>query len=463
MRRVSPTAFWVAAAGLAVGASRWVLRARLPDDWDSIGFVRAVRDFDLARLQPHFPGYPVYVALTRVLDGALNNPLDAATAVSALAAAATAIGIWRLAGGLSGVRAGWCALCLYAAASLPLLLGGAALSDGTATAFAVLAFTGLRARRPALGGIAIALMVGTRLSYWPLGLSWLIFLRRGQRREVLAALAGAALGTVGWLVPLASHVGLGALWKMGRTHALGHFTEWGGSIATQPSLALRASRFARDLFYDGFAPQPIAFAGAALIAAAIVVLAVRAKRPSRNALVEAALLCGPYALWVFFAQNVVAQPRHLLPLVVAAIIALGCAAAARPLLGLALCAACAAASFPLALTRVREAPAAAQAADWVSGAYPPSEVVVIGGRAIRFFNLRDPAIVTRERTWLSEVDVELERLNVLPPHILVTDEVEPDPQRAPRLSEVKNFCRDPRLDRAQPCVKILEYGRGRAP
>ena len=51
-------------AGVAlIGASRYALRARLPDDWDAAGFALALERFDLASLQPHFPGYPVYVAL----------------------------------------------------------------------------------------------------------------------------------------------------------------------------------------------------------------------------------------------------------------------------------------------------------------------------------------------------------------------------------------------------------------
>jgi len=28
----------------------------MPDDWDGVGFVESVRDFDLARFRPHPPG-----------------------------------------------------------------------------------------------------------------------------------------------------------------------------------------------------------------------------------------------------------------------------------------------------------------------------------------------------------------------------------------------------------------------
>ena len=81
------------ASALAIFVLRFVLRARVPDDYDSIGFVLALDDFDLARMQPHAPGYPVYVALGRALHFLGLDPLAAAIAVSAAASSATACGL----------------------------------------------------------------------------------------------------------------------------------------------------------------------------------------------------------------------------------------------------------------------------------------------------------------------------------------------------------------------------------
>src|SRR5690348_14579429 len=122
-------------------------RPHAADSWDEVGFMRAVHDFDLAAFQPHFPGYPVYVALCKLVR--------VPALVSATASAATALALWRLAGGGgsgaggsgsgaggSGAggggsgAAGWIALALWAGALGPWLAGGAALSDATAVAFA---------------------------------------------------------------------------------------------------------------------------------------------------------------------------------------------------------------------------------------------------------------------------------------------------------------------------------------
>ena len=75
----------VLAASIAIAAIRWMSRARLPDDYDSIGFTRAIERYDLAALRPHFPGYPVYVALGKLAAAAGVAPLTALTLVSALA------------------------------------------------------------------------------------------------------------------------------------------------------------------------------------------------------------------------------------------------------------------------------------------------------------------------------------------------------------------------------------------
>ena len=89
-----------------MGLSRFLLRARTPDDYDSIGFVLALDRYDLTRQQPHFPGYPVYVALARGARAVLVQPLDAAAAISAVAAGATAWGLYVIGRRVGGSRVG---------------------------------------------------------------------------------------------------------------------------------------------------------------------------------------------------------------------------------------------------------------------------------------------------------------------------------------------------------------------
>jgi hypothetical protein len=448
---------------VAIAGARWLGRARLPEDYDQVGFVRAVEHYDLAALQPHFPGYPVYVALTKLAHALGLAPLCAATAVSAIASGATGWALWRIARALGGPRAGFIAIGLWSVAWLPALLGGAALSDATATALIALGFAALTCdgRAAAAGGAALlALALGVRASDWPFALSFALTIASTRRAEMGAALAGAAAGLVSWLVPFCAFVGGRSLLALGRTHLTGHFAEWGGSIVTRPDLGERAFAFVRALVYDGLFAQPWALA----LAPVVLLAGFRWERgqSGRRAIAPVLLLAAaPYGLWAFFAQNVIDQPRHLLPVVAAVTVAIAAKLGERPRTGAALCALGLAATLPLALSRVRVPPAAAQAAAYVQARWPErNQAIVFGSRSMRLFSWVAPALLTRTRGWLSEVDVDLQRVDVLPSVVLVTDELTGDAARARRLREVARFCRDPRIDRQQPCLNLREYELG---
>ncbi|MDP9148513.1 MAG: hypothetical protein M3O36_01015, partial [Myxococcota bacterium] len=73
-----------------------------PDDWDGVGFVESIRDFDLARFRPHPPGYPVYVALLRVVAAVVRDPTRAATLTSVLSGVAVVALVWCAARRVAG-------------------------------------------------------------------------------------------------------------------------------------------------------------------------------------------------------------------------------------------------------------------------------------------------------------------------------------------------------------------------
>ena len=453
----------LAASGLVV-ALRWACRARMVDGWDDASFVLAVERFDLARFSPHFPGYPVYVVLCKCAHTLGLAPLDACLAVSALAGGVTAIALHRIGVTLGGARAGWCALGLWAGAFLPWLLGGSALSDGTAAALfaAALALAIAEPPRPLLAGALAGLMMGARLSYAPLAMglcAWTIL----RRRERLArTVVGLLAGTLAWLIPFVALVGPRALWAIGRAHLVGHFTDWGGSVVTDPSLASRAFASARDLFYDSLFPSTAGLVLAALLIAACLVM----RRPTRRLLTSALLLAGPYALWAFVGQNVVEQPRHLLPLVVIAILGLAWIAAARVMTAIAIVALAFLFGAPLAIAHATQRPSWRQILDALESAHPgaaPKEVALLGTASLRMIGsaalLDGAALVTREAHSLGEVDGALERLPILPRHPWLTSEIAGAgaPTRVARPLSSLTQCRDARLDRAHACMTVFEY------
>jgi len=433
----------LAAAVVALAALRFITRGPAADSWDAVGFMNAVHDFDLAAFQPHFPGYPVYVALCKVV----RDP----QLVSAIASAATALALWRLGG---AGRGGWIALGLWAGALSPWLTGGAALADATATALVAAAFAALTfdgAGAALLGGVALALTLGTRVSYWPLALSFALVVARWRPpRDRLPALAGFVAATLAWLIPFVAVVGLPELVALGRVHLAGQFADWGGSIATRPNVAARALAFVRDLAYDGLWPNVFA------LVAALIGCAFLARRPSPRARALAAAVVVPYALWAFFAQNILEQPRHLLPLVAVACVAIGRAAVLRPLVGVELVALAFAASTPLVVRR--GPPAAAVVAERAAARYG-RDVVVFARRSARVMQAAEPTLQAHTADRVSEILGTLERLAVLPRHVLFVAEelADDDPSRTRPADGSLHFCRDPRVDRQSPCVTLRSY------
>src|SRR5688500_2431862 len=90
-------------------AAAW-LAAHLPylapslEDIDSINFALGLREFDVARHQPHPPGYPVYIALGRASLAAVHA---AAPGIDQVRAEAVALAFWSAVAGAVALVAAW--------------------------------------------------------------------------------------------------------------------------------------------------------------------------------------------------------------------------------------------------------------------------------------------------------------------------------------------------------------------
>jgi hypothetical protein len=463
---------WLAVICVAVIATRWLARANTPDDPDSFGFVRGMSQrYDLQALQPHFPGYPVYIALGRILCLVGVSGLNAASAISAFSSGLACFGLFVCARNLFGARAAFAALALYAVAWLPWFLGGGAQSESLALALTLLAYASLLAPkpRPAVAGVLAGLVLGARASYWPLILSlvvmaWYTLHSREHRAWMLA---GFGFGGLAWAIPFLAVVGIRPLFDLGTEHVRGHFGWWGGSIATQPNLLGRAHAFFRDWLFDGFAPSAWALAGVlAITVGALWRFRLNAAARSKEgtlgpATMLIAAVLAPYALWVFLAQNVAEQPRHVLPLIVGSFLPLG-AVLARNLMALGAALALAiVANVPLVIERHRTPPAAGQAAQWIELHADRAETAIMADRSWRFFDAL-PGVIVRKHAWLSEVVVDLARFQHYPSAIWLTTEIDlhsggGEEVPVPSLWTVEegpSFCRDVRIDRAQPCLGL---------
>ena len=201
------------ALGLAVLTllSRWPYRARMLYNWDAVQFALALREFDIAKHQPHPPGYLLYVGLGRLVNAWLGDPTLTYVALAMLFSAGTTFVVYALARRLYDRATAVVAASLLAVSPLFWFYGSVGLTYA-AEAFAAsivawFAYATLGGSVPHLygGAVALGLTAGIRqsvllllLPLWGGAALWGI---RSRRRLMMAA--GVLLASVlAWLVPL---------------------------------------------------------------------------------------------------------------------------------------------------------------------------------------------------------------------------------------------------------------------
>ena len=186
------------------------------EDLDSINFALGVRQFDVARHQPHPPGYPVFIALSKISTSVLRGLGVSAPAPRGLA-------IWSAMGGALAIPAmflflsalerrralAWWATLVAAASPLYWFNALRPLSDmsGFAAAAWAIALIALRTDRSVVAGAALAgLAIGIRSQSAVLTAPLLAFVLLSPgaitpRARLTAALA-LPIAALVWGVPL---------------------------------------------------------------------------------------------------------------------------------------------------------------------------------------------------------------------------------------------------------------------
>lgn len=307
-----------------VVATRLMTSVHYIADPDSLRFALGLIEFDLASLQPHFPGYPVFIGLARLV--AITG-LSMGTTFALVGSIATLI----LIGGFLGLNRtriaspeGILAMFLITFSPMIWLMADRYMPDLLGAAVALVAIVLLvrddyRSRGGLLLGIGlVGLLCGIRLSYAPLLLLPVIvgFIRVDRK---IAAAGVFALGLLVWFVPMVLDTGFEGLVDAARTQTAGHFTDFGGTIETTPDLDDRRVAVIEAIVADGLGGywsgrHPVTL----LTLIGLVVLFARGvweiffREP--EGLLIVVLSIAVYLAWILLYQNVIYQPRHVLPL-----------------------------------------------------------------------------------------------------------------------------------------------------
>jgi len=320
----SPFEPWLWA--LFVGLCRLPLFPQTEQDVDGANFARAVEHFDLSAWAPHPPGYPVFIAAGKAIHAVfLDDPARALAGVSLLAAMVTIAAVFSVFVRVFDCATARLTVCLFLASPLLTLFSVRPLSDGLgmALAWSTLALA-LQARATssdwfaAAALVVAALLPGVRASAIPFILPSVFVALFGARRKGLVLLA-AITALIAYIAPFLLLVDTQVLFGRTLAHAHGHFSDYGGSIGSNPDPVARFLGLVRAFWahalggvWENRPTHTLLTSASLFLLAPFLRFRLRELNGSARILLWSA---GIYGLWIILGQNIIEQPRHVLPLV----------------------------------------------------------------------------------------------------------------------------------------------------
>lgn len=304
-------------------ASRLLSSIYYIEDPDSLRFVLGVLDYDVSKMQPHFPAYPVFCFIAKALYVVTGRYALSFSLIGGLATFAIIYFTLRIARIKVVESFGLALVFMLFFNPLLWLMSNRYMPDllGVALCLSACLFVSKRNKMTAQIGFFIAgLLLGVRLSYAPFVLPSLLWSLWISKHKWWLLSAGIA-GIVAWLIPLVYITGWDSLIVAGQMQTAGHFSEFGGTVTTEPDYGFRATKLLEGLWADGFSLYWLGrhwvTMGAAIMLLGMITmcwqdLVERFNKISlRNSLFWGCVL---YLTWIFFFQNVIYKSRHVLPL-----------------------------------------------------------------------------------------------------------------------------------------------------
>lgn len=323
---------WAVVLIICIG-SRLLSTIYYIEDLDSLRFALSMVDYDVAKLQPHFPAYPVFCCIAKLLYAITGRYAVAFSLIGGLSTFFTCYWTLKIAAIRVKTPVGIATVFVICMNPLLWLMSNRYMPDamGVACMLASLYFVAI-SRQPYIGFFLTGILLGVRLSYLPILLPALLMRlwRAGGIKGIasgraLLLIAAAAGGTGAWLIPLIGITGWDALVAAARTQSYGHFSDFGGTIATHPSAWMRVTKLFESVWADGFGlywQGRHLITGCATIALCGIIAANwgSGSRQAREFPLTRAFKhpifagCVLYVAWIFFGQNVIHKSRHVLPM-----------------------------------------------------------------------------------------------------------------------------------------------------
>ena len=295
------------------------------EDIDSLRFALSIQDYDILSLQPHFPGYPIFCFLSKILHfifGSMGISFSIIGGISIFFIIYYLLRIFNA--NLKTYEGQYIALIIFfnplfwimSNRYMPDLMGlSIALS-----AMYYLIYANQQGRHLEKGMILTGLLAGVRLSYVPLLLIpvCIVLYNRKNRLRLFIFLI---LSVLIWLIPLVLITGFSDVFAIAKRHTVGHFMDYGGTIFTEYSFTTRFIYLFKSIWADGFGGYWISRGLTSFVLTFLLLVQfgmsfkdLKIKWESDNCLRIFAYCITIYLIWIFLFQNVIFKSRHILPI-----------------------------------------------------------------------------------------------------------------------------------------------------
>ncbi|MFA5770883.1 MAG: glycosyltransferase family 39 protein [Patescibacteria group bacterium] len=230
------------------------------EDWDSVQFALALKDFSLIKQQPHSPGYPLYIFLGRIFNFFLHNDTLSLTSLSAVLGSLSAFPLYFLIADITkNKKIALLSIIVFLVTPIQWNLSEVALSNTPGMFFSIsavyLIFKGRNSLKMLLWGSFLSgIALGVRFAEYStviVLLGFVLWVRKRMSNLVKSAVY-LITGILVWLIPLILDTGFEtfvALYK----NQVGYIVNHDSLLAQSSSIVERLVRI-KQLLTVGYTP-----------------------------------------------------------------------------------------------------------------------------------------------------------------------------------------------------------------
>ncbi|MCF6138151.1 nucleoporin-interacting protein [Pseudalkalibacillus berkeleyi] len=295
--------------------------------WDMVDFSLAIDQFDLFMMQPHFPGYPYFIFMGMLVNAGIDDPAQSLSIVNGVLMTTAIIPVFLYLGKRMEYWLAIIGALVVQSSTYIWIMSTQPMSEASAVALLLWFVWALdvslrnpeKLRFSILASFLFSLVMGIRLSYFPLGIGllivWWIRWRKTRETSILILETGLfLLFQAIWINGLiVSAGGISSFLELSVAFTNGHFSEWGGSVATS-NLSL-LERFIQLTFVNFIWTGVLGESTVTGFLMLLLVCLIFSRKPAfEKSAYLIVLLMITYFIWALVGQNI-EKPRHILPLV----------------------------------------------------------------------------------------------------------------------------------------------------